>query len=102
MPMPEQNLDSIPSSLRNSRAASFWFAVLATGAGAGLSAALLTRILEFVQRGMWGGSGTDLLASAQSTPALRHILILAGAGVVTCVGQIILKKLSSGKTAGKT
>ncbi len=96
MPMPEKNPDSIPSTLHSPRAAPFWFAVLATGAGAGLSAALLTRILEFVQREMWGGSGTDILAAAQSTPAMRHILILAGAGVVTGIGQIILKRLSSG------
>ncbi len=94
--MPEQNSDTIPSTLQSPRAAPFWLAVLATGAGAGLSAALLTRILEYVQRQMWGGSGTDLLASAQSTPALRHILILVGAGVVTGIGQIILKRLSSG------
>jgi H+/Cl- antiporter ClcA len=67
-----------------------------TGAGAGISAALLTRILEVVQRLMWGGSGTDLLASAESASALRHVLVLVGAGVVTGLGQIILKTLSSG------
>jgi H+/Cl- antiporter ClcA len=49
-----------------------------------------------VQRSVWGGSGTDLLQSAQQAGAWRHILALLGAGVVTGVGQIILRRLSSG------
>ena len=92
----EPRLDSIPSSLQSYRAGPFWLAVLATGAAAGLSAAVLTRILEAAQRLTWGGSGTDILTAAQNASALRHILILVGAGVVTGIGQIILKKLSSG------
>ncbi len=67
-----------------------------TGISTGIAAAALTRLLELVQRSVWGGSGTDLLQSAQQAGAWRHILALLGAGVVTGVGQIILRRLSSG------
>ena len=94
--VPEPSPDSIPSSLRSPRAALFWLAVLFTGVSAGISAALLTRILQFVQHLAWGGSGTDLLTSVQSTSSLRRVAVLIGAGVVTGLGQIVLKNLSSG------
>jgi CIC family chloride channel protein len=88
--------DRIPSTLAHSGAVAFWLAVLLTGIGTGLAAAALTRLLEFVQRLAWGGSGTDLLDAAQHADAWRHILVLLGAGVVTGAGQIILGRLSSG------
>ncbi|MGA3185976.1 MAG: chloride channel protein [Bryobacteraceae bacterium] len=74
----------------------FWLAVLLTGAGTGVAAAALTRLLVVVQRLMWHGSGIDLLDAAGKAGAWRHILVLLGAGVVTGVGQIILRRLSSG------
>jgi CIC family chloride channel protein len=45
---------------------------------------------------MWNGSGTDLLDAAERAGAWRHILVLLGAGVVTGLGQIVLRQLSSG------
>jgi CIC family chloride channel protein len=95
MKLPPQ-ADAIPASLRSPRAVAFWLAVLATGVGAGLSAVVLTQILEVVQRLMWGGSGTDILAAAQHASVPRHLLVLLGAGMATGVGQLILKRLSSG------
>src|SRR5579872_5935609 len=88
--------DMIPSTLARPGAASFWLAVLLTGIGTGVAAAALTRLLELVQRLVWGGSGTDLLHAAEQAGAGRHILALLGAGAVTGVGQIILRHLSSG------
>jgi chloride channel protein, CIC family len=88
--------DTIPSTLVHPAAVRFWSAVLLTGIGTGIAAAALTRLLEIVQRLMWGGSGTDLLEAAQRAGAWRHILVLLGAGLVTGAGQIILKHLSSG------
>jgi chloride channel protein, CIC family len=88
--------DTIPSTLVHPAAVRFWSAVLLTGIGTGIAAAALTRLLEIVQRFMWGGSGTDLLEAAQRAGAWRHILVLLGAGLVTGAGQIILKHLSSG------
>jgi len=74
----------------------FWAALIGTGAVAGLGAGALTRLLEAVQRLVWGGSGTDLLASAQQASLSRHVLALLAAGVVTGAGQIVLRRLSSG------
>lgn len=88
--------DTIPSTLTHPGAGPFWLALLLTGAGTGLAAAALTRLLEAVQRLMWHGSGTDLLAAAQHAGAWRHITVLLGAGLVTGAGQILLRKLSSG------
>jgi chloride channel protein, CIC family len=69
--------------------------VLLTGIATGIGAAALTRLLQVVQRSMWGGSGTDLLSSAEKTTAWHHVLVLVGAGLVTVAGQMILRQLSS-------
>ena len=95
MPEPAR-ADMIPSTLARPGAAAFWLAVLLTGIGTGVAAAALTRLLELVQRLVWGGSGTDLLRAAEHAGAWQHILALLGAGVVTGLGQIILRRLSSG------
>jgi H+/Cl- antiporter ClcA len=88
--------DMIPSSLTHPGASRFWLAVLFTGAGAGLGAAALTRLLEAVQHLAWNGSATDLLDAVRRVGVRRHMLVLVGAGLVTGAGQIILKRLSSG------
>jgi H+/Cl- antiporter ClcA len=85
----------IPATLRQTGALRFWAAVVLTGAATGLSAILLTRLLQIVQRLMWGGSGTDLLRSVERTGLLRHFLILLAAGALTGIGQILLHRLSS-------
>jgi len=86
MPQPAPG-DVIPSTLVSPGAAPFWLAVLLTGIGTGVAAAALTRLLEVVQRMVWGGSGTDLLRAAEQADALRHILALIGAGAVTGGGN---------------
>lgn len=88
--------DAIPSTLTRPGAGPFWLALLLTGIGTGAAGAALTKLLEFVQRAMWGGSGTDLLYAAARTGAWRHVAVLFGAGLLTGLGQIILKRLSSG------
>ena len=88
--------DLIPSSLTRPGAAPFWGAVLLTGIGTGIAAAALTRLLEIVQRFMWGGQGTNLLDAAEHAGAWRHVLVLVGAGLVTGAGQLVLRTLSSG------
>src|SRR5580692_9663550 len=85
----------IPSTLGRPGAGRFWLAILLTGAGTGLSAAALTRLLEVVQRLMWPGTGTDLLSAAQRQGPWHHVVVLLGAGLVTGAGQIILRSLSS-------
>ncbi len=88
--------DLTPSTLGRPRAAPFWLAVLLTGIGTGIAAAALTRLLEMVQRLMWGGPGASLLDATEDAGAWRHILVLFGAGLVTGAGQLILRRLSSG------
>ena len=92
----------IPSTLTRPDAARFWLAVMLTGAGTGIAAAALTRLLEVVQRWTWGGSGTDLLESAQRAGAWRHMAALLGAGLITGLGQIVLKRLASGNNIDTT
>jgi CIC family chloride channel protein len=88
--------DAIPATLARPGAAPFWFALLLTGIATGAGAAALTLLLEIVQRLSWHGSGTDLLASVQQTSAWHRVLVLLGAGAVTGIGQIVLRRLSSG------
>ena len=87
--------DQIPSSLGHPAAAVFWVAAVLTGVATGVAAAALTRLLELVQRVTWGGSGTNILDAAVRAGALRHVVVLLGAGLVTGLGQIILKQLTS-------
>ena len=93
-PLPAEN--SIPSTLQHPAAVRFWLAVIGTGVVAGVGAAALTRLLEAVQRFVWGGTGTNLLACAMNAPAANHVIALLAAGAVTGVGQILLRRLSSG------
>ena len=86
----------IPSTLARPGAAGFWLAVILTGIGTGIAAAVLLQLLELVQHTLWGSPGMDLLSAAERAGAWRHILILLGAGLVTGVGQIVLRHLSSG------
>ncbi len=72
----------------------FWGAVLLTGVGAGVGAALLTRLLEVVQRCVWPGA--DLIDAATRAPPSRHVWVLLGAGMLTGAGQIVLRRLTSG------
>jgi CIC family chloride channel protein len=95
LPAPSSG-NAIPPTLARPGAALFWFALLLTGIGTGLAAAALTRLLEAVQRAVWNGSGTNMLDAAQHADAWRHVLALLGAGMVTGVGQIVLRRLSSG------
>ena len=89
------NAGAIPATLWRPGAARFWLAVLLTGAGTGLGAAGLTRLLEVVQRVVWRGSATNILEAAQHASAQRHILVLLAGGVLVGLGQVILKQVSS-------
>jgi CIC family chloride channel protein len=93
---PPQAATAIPSTLQHPAAARFWLALIATGAVAGAGAAGLTRLLETVQRFVWGGTGRNLLASAVHATLAHHVLALLAAGAITGVGQIVLRRLSSG------
>lgn len=87
---------AIPTTLASPSALRFWLAVCIVGVTTGMAAGALTRLLEFVQRIAWGGSATNILVAARDASMSRHLVILLSAGVLTGVGQFILKQLSSG------
>ena len=76
-------------------AAGFWLALVLTGIGTGLGAAALTELLELVQHTLWSGAGIDLLDAASRAASWKHIVLLAGAGLLTGAGQFLLVRLSS-------
>ena len=67
----------------------------------GLAAGLLTRLLEWVQRSLWGGNGTDILDAARKVSSTRLPLLLS-AGVVTGIAQVAVRRLSSGNDIDTT
>jgi H+/Cl- antiporter ClcA len=84
----------IPPTLSSAGALRFWSAVLLTGLGAGAGAAVLTRLLDLVQHWVW--PGPNLLDAATQASAWHHVWVLLGAGFLTGVGQILLRRLTSG------
>jgi CIC family chloride channel protein len=86
----------IPATLSQAGAPRFWLAVLCIGIGAGVSAIILTRLLEIVQHLVWAGSGTHILEAATGAGAWHRIIVLLGAGVVVGLGQLALVRLTSG------
>jgi CIC family chloride channel protein len=85
---------SVPPTLLSENAVYFWLAVILTGAGAGVGAIVLTKLLQSVQHLFW--PGTDLLTAASQASPWTHIYVLLGAGALTGVGQIALRRLTSG------
>ena len=83
------------ATLAHPRAAAFWLAVVLTGVGTGASAIVLTWLLEAVQRLAWPAAPGILEAAARASAA-RHLVVLAAAGAVTAVGQLLLGRLTSG------
>ncbi|HEX4164078.1 MAG TPA: chloride channel protein [Bryobacteraceae bacterium] len=96
------NAHAIPATLGQPSAPRFWVSVVGIGILTGLSAGLLTKLLEWVQRSLWGGNGREILDTAQHTAALRVFLILLAAGVVTGIAQVVLRRLSSGNDIDTT
>lgn len=84
---------SVPATFTRPGAAGFWAAVALTGVGAGIAAAVLTRLLEFVQHRVW--PGPNLLDAASEAGAWHHILVLLAAGLLTGAGQLVIHRLSS-------
>src|SRR5208283_502953 len=92
-----------PGSLLDPGALRFWAAVVLTGVGAGLSAALLTALLKEVQGLAWGAPDPSALTeAARRAGPWCHILMLLGAGVLTAAGQWLLTRLASGNSIDTT
>lgn len=93
MDQPQDTEGAVPPTLTRPGAVGFWAAVVLTGAGAGIGAAALTRLLELIQHLVW--PGPNLLDAASHAAPWRHIAILLGAGLLTGAGQIVIRRLSS-------
>ena len=91
-----QTLSSIPPTLRTPGATVFWMAVLLTGLGAGVAAAVLTNLLFAVQHLCW--PGPSLLDAAQRADVMHHLLILLAAGALTGAGQVLVRRLAAGNS----
>ena len=96
------NLGAIPATLDQPSAPRFWLSVVGIGILTGLAAASLTKLLEWTQRSLWGGDGTDILDAAQHSGTVRICLILLAAGVITGIAQVVLRKLASGNDIDTT
>lgn len=94
-PNSDSVLAKIPATLLQPGAAGFWLAIVLTGIGAGLSAALLTSLLSVIQHWMWPPPTAGLLDAAAAASPWRHIDVLLGAGLVTGLGQVALRHLTS-------
>jgi len=91
------SLEEIPATLASRGAWRFWTAVLVIGVGTGIAAGVLTRVLVAIEAWAWsGGPHETLLEAASRTSALHRVLVLAAAGVVTSLGQIAIRVLTSG------
>ena len=87
----------VPATLRDPGALSFWLAVLLTGFAAGLGAAALTWLFKAVQELAWGvAEPSMLIEAARNASPMLHVAILVGAGLVTVIGQWLMRRLTSG------
>jgi len=49
-----------------------------------------------VQQRAWRGSPANILDAVQHASPWRHVLVLLGAALLTGIGQLLLRHLSSG------
>ncbi len=93
----------VPATLRDPGAIRFWIAVILTGLGAGVGAALLTLLFKATQGLAWGAYEPSALLEAvrQASPEL-HIGLLLGAGLLTSLGQWVLTQLTTGNSIDVT
>lgn len=73
--------------------ARFWGLVVAIGAGTGLAAAAFIALLELVERLSWGRPASQFLAGVSAASPLRHVFVLALAGVIAAAGTLLVRRL---------
>ncbi len=75
----------------------FWLLLLASGAGAGLAAGLLMRLLRAVQHLAWPyRPGDDFLGAVSSAIPLRLLTVVAGAGLLVGLARLLLRREGGG------
>jgi H+/Cl- antiporter ClcA len=78
----------------------FWGLVVAIGVAAGLGAAVLTLLLDFVQDKSWAYRSGSFLAAVTRAGAARHIIVLIAAGVIAGIGGLLIRRVR-GSGAGE-
>ncbi|HLW23827.1 MAG TPA: chloride channel protein [Steroidobacteraceae bacterium] len=91
---------TIPPTLLSPNAAVFWAAVLGIGVLTGLSTAALMGLLYLIQHRVW--PGPHILDAAEAQGPMHHMVVLTAAGVLTGLGQVLLRRLSSGNSIDTT
>ena len=66
----------VPATLRDPGAIRFWIAVVLTGLGAGLSAALLTLLFHVAQELAWGAADPSPLCSKRRDRRVRSAILV--------------------------
>lgn len=78
----------------------FWGAAVTIGVAAGLGAALLTLLLDFVQDKSWSYRSGSFLSAATRAGPDRHVIVLLGAGVLAAIGGVLITRVP-GSGAGE-
>lgn len=83
----------------------FWLLAILTGAGSGVAAGLLIRLLHLVEHLAYNSHTGTFLGDVAATPALRHVAILTTAGVLVSLylaAERYFKLRGPGNRAGTT
>jgi chloride channel protein, CIC family len=95
--------DRVPPTLRDPGAIRFWTAIVLTGLFAGLGAALLTLLFDVAQDLAWNAAEPSaLLEAAWRASPERHLGLLLAAGLAVSLGQLALRRLTSGNSIDVT
>ncbi len=94
MPLPISHQPNVPGKgIIASYGLRFWGLAVAIGVAAGLGAALLTLLLDFVQAKSWSYHSGSFLSAVTRAGADQHIIVLVAAGVLVAIGGLLIKRV---------
>jgi CIC family chloride channel protein len=96
---PQPNVSGDPTAGLEWR---FWLLVPPVGAGAGIGAGLLMKLLRFVQRTAWPAYAGNFLHAADAAGAARRVLLLLAAGALVALLRWGLRRPTGGHSAELT
>ena len=70
------------------------------GAGSGIVAGLLMKLLRFVQHLAWRYDDGSFLEAASNLPSSMRLIILVAAGTITALSLMAMRRLSKGRGSG--
>ena len=73
----------------------FWVLIVLTGAGTGLAAGLLMKLLRVVQHVAWRYQAGPFLDAVEKAPAALRVLVLVGTGVLVAMVLPLLGRMRS-------